>query len=66
MKRQNESWTAWILVRSQIITANFDPEVLQWPGGSIVAACLWFYATVAIAVTGWHKHLGTKSLMPAH
>ena len=31
MKRQINSWAAWILVRIHFVTANFDPEVLQWP-----------------------------------
>jgi hypothetical protein len=36
-----ESWTARNLVRFQIVTANLDPEVLQWPGGSLIAPLLW-------------------------
>jgi hypothetical protein len=32
MKRQIQSWVAWMLVRIQIVTANLDPEILQWPG----------------------------------
>ena len=43
MKTQIESWVAWILVRIQIATANLDPEVLQWPGGSVIAVLLWLY-----------------------
>jgi len=43
MKTQIESWAAWILVRIQIATANLDPEVLQWPGGSVMALLLWLY-----------------------
>jgi len=45
MTRQIESWAAWILVRIQIVTANLDPEVLQWPGGSLIASFLWIYVT---------------------
>jgi hypothetical protein len=45
MKRQIKSWAAWILVRIQFMTANFDPEVLQWPGGSFIAVFLSLYAT---------------------
>jgi hypothetical protein len=36
-----ESWAARNLVRFQIVTANLDPEVLQWPGGSLIAPLLW-------------------------
>jgi hypothetical protein len=43
MKTQIESWAAWILVRIQIITANLDPEILQWPGGIVIALLLWLY-----------------------
>jgi hypothetical protein len=43
MKKQIESWAAWILVRIQILTAHLDAEVLQWPGGSLIAPFLWLY-----------------------
>jgi hypothetical protein len=43
MKTQIESWAAWILVRIQIVTANLDPDVLQWPGGIVIALLLWLY-----------------------
>jgi hypothetical protein len=43
MKTQFESWAAWILVRIQIVTANLDPEILQWPGGIVIALLLWLY-----------------------
>jgi hypothetical protein len=46
MTRQINSWAAWILVGIQFMTANFDPEVLQWPGGSLIASFLWLYVTV--------------------
>jgi hypothetical protein len=36
-----ESWAARKLVRFQTVTANLDPEVLQWPGGSLIASLLW-------------------------
>jgi hypothetical protein len=44
MKTQIEIWVAWILVRIQIVTANLDPEILQWPGGFVIALLLWLYA----------------------
>jgi hypothetical protein len=43
MKTQIETWVAWILVRIQIVTANLDPEVVQWPGGIVIALLLWLY-----------------------
>ena len=46
MKTQIDSLAAWILTRIQNVTANFDPEVLQLPGGSLIASLLWIYVTV--------------------
>jgi len=43
MKTQITSWAAWILVRIHIVTATLDPEVLQWPGGIVIALLLWLY-----------------------
>jgi hypothetical protein len=43
MKTQIESLLAWALVRLQIAAANLDPEVIQWPGGSVIALLLWLY-----------------------
>lgn len=45
MKTQIEFWTAWILGKIQLVAANFDVEVLQWPGGGLVAPFLWLYVT---------------------
>lgn len=47
MKKLIKLWAAWSLVKFQFMTTNFDPEVLQWPGGSLIAFFLWFYATLA-------------------
>ena len=44
----DNSWAARILVRIQIVTANLDPEVLQWPGGSLIAAFFWLYGTARL------------------
>jgi len=43
MKTKIESWVTWILVRIQIVTATLDPEVVQWPGGIVIALLLWLY-----------------------
>ena len=51
MQRLIESWAAWTLVRIQIVTANLDPEVLQWPGGVFVACLLGLHATFARSAT---------------
>jgi hypothetical protein len=46
MKTQIVSWAAWVVVRTQIVTATFDPEVLQGPGGLVIALLLWLYVVV--------------------
>jgi hypothetical protein len=43
MKTQIATWAARTLVRIQILTANLDPEVVQWPGGLVIALLLWLY-----------------------
>jgi hypothetical protein len=43
MKTQIEIWAAWILVRIQIVNANLDPNVVQWPGGIMIALLLLLY-----------------------
>jgi hypothetical protein len=52
MKQQFQSLAAWIAAKIQIVGANFDPAVLQWPGGSLIATFLWLYATVTVAWMG--------------
>jgi hypothetical protein len=41
-----ESWAARNVVRFQIVTASLDPEVLQWPGGTLIAPFFWLCAMV--------------------
>jgi hypothetical protein len=60
MKRQIEYWTIWLAAQIQVVGANFDPEVLQWPGGSLIAPFLWLYATVTSACPGRHQQLGGR------
>jgi hypothetical protein len=55
MKQQTESLAAWIAAKIQIVGANFDPAVLQWPGGSLIATFLWLYAMVMVAWLGRHE-----------
>jgi hypothetical protein len=47
MKLQVQYWAIWLAANFQIVGANFDPEVLQWPGGSLIAPLLWLYAMIA-------------------
>jgi hypothetical protein len=43
MKSHIASWAACVLVRIQVVTTHLDPEVLQWPGGTVIALLLWLY-----------------------
>jgi hypothetical protein len=52
MKLQIQYWAIWLAAKIQIVGADFDPEVLQWPGGSLIAPLLWLYATIASAWEG--------------
>ena len=49
MTHQIELCAVWLAARFQSVAASFDPEVLQWPGGSFIAIFLWLYATVTVA-----------------
>ena len=51
----------WILVRFQIVTGNFDPEVLQWPGGSLIASFLLALRSGTVALVGERRQLGRAS-----
>jgi hypothetical protein len=57
MKNQFQPWAAWIFARIQFASANFDVEVLQWPGGSVIAVVLWIYLTArSLWWVGTAKH----------
>jgi hypothetical protein len=45
-----ESSAGRIAARIQKIGVSFDPEVLSLPGGSIIAALLWLYASTRAGV----------------
>ena len=53
MKLQIQYWAIWLATKIHIVGANFDPEILQRPGGSLIAPLLWLYATIA---SGWTGH----------
>jgi hypothetical protein len=46
MKDFLESGTAWITDHARDLGADFDPEILSLPGGSLIAALLWFYGRI--------------------
>jgi len=52
MKLQVHYWAIGLAAKIQVVGANFDPEILQWPGGGLIAPLLWLYATIASAWTG--------------
>ena len=50
MKEHWESYAARIAVRLQSVSADMDPDILQLPGGSVIATLLWLYAKGAGAL----------------
>jgi len=44
MMERLESCAARIAARIQHASADMDPEILQLPGGSVIATLLWLYA----------------------
>jgi hypothetical protein len=50
MKQLLQSYTAWATVALLRAGEDFDVQLLQWPGGSVIAAVLWAGARVRIAV----------------
>ena len=53
MKKQIESYAARIAASLQNVSADMDPEILQLPGGSVIATLLWLYAKGTVA---FRKH----------
>jgi hypothetical protein len=47
--KQLPSWAASIVGKLQSLAALLDPETLQWPGGTVIAAVLLCCATVSLA-----------------
>ena len=53
MKEQIESYAARLAARIQNVGADVDPDILQLPGGSVIATLLWLYAKGSVA---FRKH----------
>jgi hypothetical protein len=53
MMEQIETYAARIAARIQNVGAEVDPEILQLPGGSVIATLLWLYAKGS---TAFRKH----------
>ena len=49
MMEHLESCAARIAARIQNVSADMDPEILQLPGGSVIATLLWLYAKGSVA-----------------
>jgi hypothetical protein len=45
-----ESSAGRIAARIQSISANFDPDVLSLPGGSVLAVFWWLYANALVSL----------------
>jgi hypothetical protein len=50
MKAQLESYAARFAAQIQHVSAEVDPEILQLPGGSVIATILWLYAAGSEAI----------------
>jgi hypothetical protein len=53
MKEQLQSCAARVAARIQNVSSDMDPEILQLPGGSVIATLLWLYAKGSVA---FRKH----------
>ena len=51
-----ESSAGRIAARIQTIGAGFDPEVLALPGGSLIAAFIWIYASALTTLKRRPRH----------
>ncbi|MGA2188872.1 MAG: hypothetical protein ABSH33_10090 [Steroidobacteraceae bacterium] len=49
MREHIESYAARIAARIQDVSAEMDPELLQLPGGSVIATLLWLYLKGTVA-----------------
>jgi hypothetical protein len=50
IQTQLQSCAAQIAMRIQSASAEMDPEILQLPGGSVIATLLWLYTKGAGAL----------------
>jgi hypothetical protein len=53
MREQLESCAARLAARLQFVSTELDPEILQLPGGSVIATLLWLYSK---GVVVFRKH----------
>jgi hypothetical protein len=53
MKEQLQTCAARIAAGIQNVSSDMDPEILQLPGGSVIATLLWLYAKGSVA---FRKH----------
>ena len=47
---QLRSRASWFVGELQSLSAMFDPETLQWPGGTVIAVVLLCCAAVSLAL----------------
>lgn len=61
MKIHLEGYAGWVSTAFQTMSLNFDPELLLWPGGSMIATALWLYAMAKKITLRFGIRLGAKS-----
>jgi hypothetical protein len=48
--KQLQSWASSFVGKLQSLAALFDPETLQWPGGTVIALVLMCCAALSLAL----------------
>ena len=61
MKIHLEGYAGWVSAAFQTMGLSFDPELLLWPGGSMIATVLWLYAMARTIALRFGIRLGAKS-----
>ena len=61
MRIHLEGYAGWVTAAFQPLGLNFDPELLLWPGGSMIATVLWVYAMAKTIALRFGLRLGAKS-----
>jgi hypothetical protein len=55
MMQELESYAARIATRIQTVGAEVDPDILQLPGGSVIATLLWLYSKGVVCLRKDHR-----------
>jgi len=59
MRQQLQWYAAWVIAALLRVGEDFDVDLLQWPGGSLIATGLWAGAKARVAVRSVARLRGT-------